>query len=74
MHSSSKMTGMVLYFALLYMISVHSLLSVLTGSSVLCQLEGMTVMTKDSHPQRQITRVSRIPAILPARKNGTHSY
>lgn len=56
MHSSSKITGMVLYFASPYTISVHSLLSVLTGSSAWCQLEGMTVMTKDSHLPRQITR------------------
>lgn len=57
MHLSSKMTGKVLHFALAYMISVQSLLSALPGSSAWCQLAGITVMTKDSHPQRQITRV-----------------
>lgn len=55
-HCSSKTTGMVLYFVLPYIISVHSLLSVLTVSSAWCQLEDMAVMTKDGHLQRQITK------------------
>jgi len=56
MHPSSKMTAELLPFALPYMISVYSLLSGLPGSSASHQLAGITVITNDSHPQRQITR------------------
>lgn len=74
MHSSSKMTDKALHFALTYMISVQSLLSALPGSSAWFQLMVIiTVMTKDSHPQRQVRGASRKPAILPAQKK-IHIY
>lgn len=71
--SSSKITGMVVYFALPYIISVYSLLSVLTGSSAWCQLEGMAVMTKGGHPQRQITRGFKNTS-YPASKKKLNTY
>lgn len=73
-HSSSKITGMVLYFVLPYIISVHSLLSALTGSSAWCQLEGMAVMAKDSHLQRQITKASKNTSYPASRKKIKHIF
>lgn len=72
-HSSSKITGIVVYFALPYITSVHSSLPVLTGSSAWCQLEGMTVMTKDGHLQRQITRGFKNTS-YPASKKKWNTY